>query len=68
MTLQQYEPPMVIDSTSAHQINQALAYINGIGSTLGPFLKNDIFKGSENSTKTQINFCKRLKIYKITIQ
>ena len=46
MTLQQYEPPMVIDSTSAHQINQALAYINGIGSTLGPFLKNDILKGS----------------------
>ena len=43
MTLQQYEPQMVIDSTSAHQINQALAYINGIGSTLGPF-KNEILR------------------------
>ena len=35
VTLQQYEPQMVIDSTSAHQINQALAYINGLGPTLG---------------------------------
>ena len=37
VTLQQYEHPMVIDSTTTHQINQALAYINGLGPTLGPF-------------------------------
>ena len=68
VTLQQYEPQMVIDSTSAHQINQALAYINGLGPTLGQFWKLlGLCQRLTLSTRSEPDI-KRVKIFKIIIQ
>ena len=65
VTLQQYEPPMVIDSTTTHQINQALAYINGLGPTLGLF---EHFKSRMSIGDDLKNVFKQIKIFKATIQ